>query len=121
MQTIIHVFSKGSKSLRDRVVNDPQLDRFELFVSEQKRSDRSPGWSKLKMKNSTGVINIEWHAASRTLICRIVTRGGKPDAIAGAFMSFLLDRCPRHFHPYTFNPKDKSRLCVLRSARLNDH
>jgi hypothetical protein len=105
MQTIIHVFSKGSKSLRDRVVNDPQLDRFELFVSEQKRSDRSPGWSKLKMKNSTGVINIEWHAASRTLICRIVTRGGKPDAIAGAFMSFLLDRCPRHFSSIHIQPQ----------------
>lgn len=92
MQTIIQVFSKGSVSLRDRVINDPQLDRFGLFVSEQKRQGRPHGWAKLHMNDHHGAINIEWHAASQTLICRVVTRGGKPHGIAGAFITFLLAR-----------------------------
>ena len=105
MQTIIQVFSKGSKSLRDRVLNDSHLAEFGLEISEQKRQTRSPGWSKLHMKNSPWAINIEWHAASRTLICRIVTRGGNPHTIAGTFISFLLARCFRQIASIHIQPQ----------------
>jgi len=105
MQTVIQVFSKGSKSLRDRIINNPHLAKFGLEISEQKRLDRSPGWSKLHMKNSPGAINIEWHAASRTLICRIVTRGGKPHDIGGAFISFLMAHCIRQITSIHIQPQ----------------
>jgi hypothetical protein len=92
MPTSILVFSKGSKSLRDKVQNDSRLADFGLTVTEQKRGDRSPGWSKIHMVNCPGAINLEWHKASQTLICRIVTRKTSPHQIAGAFISFLLSR-----------------------------
>jgi hypothetical protein len=92
MQTSIQVFSKGTKSLRDKIVNDSRLADFGLTVSEEKRATRSPGWSKIHMENAAGAINLEWHAASQTLICRIVTRKSNPYQIAGTFISFLLAR-----------------------------
>jgi hypothetical protein len=92
MQTIIQVFSKGAKSLRTQVVDDPQLEKYDLFVSKRKKPGRSNGWAKLCMAGSDGVINIEWHAASQMLICRVVTKGGKPHDISGAFIRFLLAR-----------------------------
>jgi hypothetical protein len=90
MQTLIHVIGKGTKSLRDRVVNDPKLEDFGLVVSEFKRKGRPQGWAKLHMNGAHGAINIEWHASSRLLLCRAVTKGGKPHDIVGAFITFLI-------------------------------
>jgi hypothetical protein len=98
MQTVIQVISARTRSLRDTIVNDKKLERFGLVVAEQKRQTRAPGWAKIHMPGEPGAINIEWHGASRTLICRIVTRSGKPDAIAGAFTSYLLSRLSRQVH-----------------------
>jgi len=98
MQTIIQVISAGTTSLRDTIVNDKQLERFNLKASEHKRLTRRQGWAKLHMKGGYGAINIQWHAASQTLICRIVTRGGQPYMIAGAFISYLLARLRRKIH-----------------------
>ena len=98
MQTVIQVISAGTRSLRDTIVNDKRLERFGLVVAEQKRQTRAPGWAKIHMPGQLGAINIQWHGASRTLICRIVTRGGKPDAIAGAFTNYLLARLSRQIH-----------------------
>jgi hypothetical protein len=95
MQTIIQVISAGTRSLRDTIVNDKKLERFGLVVTEQKRPTRAPGWAKIHMPGHPGAINIEWHGASQTLIARIVTRGGEPDAIAGAFTQYLLARLSR--------------------------
>lgn len=95
MQTLIQVFGTSSKSLRDRIVNDPKLEEFDLVVSQFKRQGRPHGWAKLHKDGSHGAINIEWHAASQMLICRIVTRGGRPHDIAGAFLRFLLARLSR--------------------------
>jgi hypothetical protein len=92
MQTLIQIFSKGSKSLRDRVVNDRKLEDFGLMVSEYKRQGRPHGWAKLHKPGSRGAINIEWHAASQMLICRVVTRRGNSHDITGAFVQFLLAR-----------------------------
>jgi hypothetical protein len=74
------------------VVNCPRLEEFGLIVSEQKRQGRPHGWAKLHMNRAHGAINIEWHAASQALICRVITRGGKSHTIAGAFVEFLLAR-----------------------------
>ena len=98
MQTVIQVISAGTRSLRDTIVNDKRLERFGLVVAEQKRLTRAPGWAKIHMPGELGAINIQWHGASRTLICRIVTRRGKPDAIAGAFTNYLLARLARQIH-----------------------
>jgi hypothetical protein len=95
MQTLIQVFSTGTTSLRDKVVNDRKLEKFGLQVAAHKKPGRSHGWSKLHMLGAHGAINIQWHAASQTLICRVVTRGGKPHAITSAFIDFLLARLAR--------------------------
>jgi len=92
MQTSIQVYSKGTRSLRDKIVNDSRLADFGLTLSEEKRATRPHGWSKIHLDNGPGAINLEWHAASKTLICRIVTRNTNPHQIAGAFISFLLAR-----------------------------
>ncbi len=95
MQTIIQVISKGTTSLRDRIVNDSKLEEFDLYVATKKKQGRSHGWAKLHMDGGDGAINIQWHAASRTLICRVVTRGGEPHSISSAFIDFLLARMRR--------------------------
>ncbi|MGI8956732.1 MAG: hypothetical protein ACR2II_07440 [Chthoniobacterales bacterium] len=104
MQTIIQVISSSTTSLRDAIVNDNKLVDFDLVVSEQKRLSRAHGWAKLHMPGEPGAINLQWHGASQTLICRIVTRGGKPDAIAGAFTRYLLARLSRKIHSILIIP-----------------
>jgi len=104
MQTSIHVFSKRFGSLRDKVLKDSKLSDFGLTVKEEKRSSRSPGWSKIEMENGPGVINLEWHRSSQTLICRIVTRGTDPQLIAGAFVSFLLARLSKQIASIYIRP-----------------
>src|SRR5256885_4450640 len=104
MQTVIQVISTGTTSLRDAIVNDKHLGDFDLVISEHKRLTRPHGWAKLHMQDERGAINLQWHGASQTLICRIVTRGGKPNAIAGAFTSYLLARLPRKIHSIQIIP-----------------
>ena len=66
--------------------------KLSVAVSDQKRQNRSPGWSKIHSTNGDkGAINIDWDAASRMLSCRVVTRkGGQPNAIIGNFIAYLL-------------------------------
>ncbi len=104
MQTIIQVISTGTQSLRDVIVNDKQLERYDLVVSEQKRQTRSKGWAKIHMPGAQGAINLEWHGASQTLICRVVTRGGEPHTITGAFTTYLLARQAKKIHSIQIIP-----------------
>jgi hypothetical protein len=104
MQTVIQVISAGTRSLRDTIVNDGKLERFGLVVAEQKRQTRPHGWAKIHMPGEHGAINLQWHSASQTLICRIVTRSGNPHAIAGAFTSYLLARLSRKIHSIQIIP-----------------
>ena len=104
MQTVIQVISKRTRSLRDTIVNDKKLVKHGLEVTEQKRQTRAPGWAKIHMPGYPGAINLQWHGASRILICRIVTRGKKPDAIAGAFTRYLLSRLAGQIHLIQINP-----------------
>ena len=93
-QTILHVMAKGRRSMRDAIINDKQLEKFNLTVSEQKRPTRSPGWSKLhSTQGYDGAVNIQWIDEANMLLCRIVTKGdGDPSGIAGDLLRYLLAR-----------------------------
>jgi hypothetical protein len=95
MQTLVQVFCRGPKSLRDQIVKDEKLPDFGLVVSEQKRQGRPHGWAKLHGEDFSGAINLEWHAASQTLICRVVTRSADSHAITSALVNYLLARLGR--------------------------
>jgi len=76
MQVILIVHCTKGGSLRDAVVAG--LDRMvepELIVSEEKRADRNPGWTKIHSADyKRGALNITWSPASWTLEGRVVTR-----------------------------------------------
>lgn len=106
MQTLIQVFSREPQSLRTRVVDDPNLGKFGLIVTARRKKGRPKGWAKLSMSGSDGVINIEWHAASQTLICRVVTKGGEPHDISGAFIRFLLAQLSEQIASIRIQPQN---------------
>jgi hypothetical protein len=93
MQTVIQVITTGSGSLREKIMTDPQLQRFDLIPTEHQRPGRPHGWAKIHSETAHGAINLEWHGRSRTLICRVVTKSGnKPNSIIGDFVDYLLAR-----------------------------
>ncbi len=95
MQQIIQVLSSQRTSLRNRIVNDPKLEKFGFKVVEKKKVGRPHGWAKLHSlePNRDGAINIEWSGRAKLLICRVVTRGsGRPSGITGDFIEYLLAR-----------------------------
>jgi hypothetical protein len=94
MQTVIQVITTGSGSLREKIMTDPQLQRFDLIPTEHQRPGRPHGWAKIhSARDVSGAINLEWHGRSRTLICRVVTKlGNKPNSIIGDFVDYLLAR-----------------------------
>ena len=87
MQTVIQVIATGSGSLRNKIMSDPQLEKKFGFIKVwHKQPGRPHGWAKIhSARDVHGAINLEWHARSRTLICRVVTKlGNKPNSIIGA-------------------------------------
>jgi hypothetical protein len=95
MQTVIQVIASGRESLRHKIMNDPQLERkFGFIKIWAKQTGRPHGWAKIhSARDVSGAINLEWHARSRTLICRVVTKlGNKPNSIIGDFVDYLLAR-----------------------------
>ena len=94
MQTLIQAFCKGKlTSLRQTIANDKELGDFGFSIAEEKNNKRAGGWLKLKGDGVDGVLNIEWEASTKILSARIVNRKkGKPDLIAGNFVSYLLGR-----------------------------
>jgi hypothetical protein len=97
MQIVIQVMCKGSKSLRDAVVNDPSLKDYRLYCSEKKNPRRPSGWAKLKsIGNEPGVINVEWSNTSQTLTARAGAKSlNRPYKIAGNFITYLLAKHSR--------------------------
>jgi hypothetical protein len=82
MQTVIQVIATGTGSLRNKIMSDPQLE---------KKFGSIKIWH--SARDVHGAINLEWHARSRTLICRVVTKlGNKPNSIIGDFVDYLLAR-----------------------------
>jgi hypothetical protein len=95
MQTVIQVITIGRGSLRNKIMTDPELERkFGFIKIWSKQPGRPHGWAKVhSARDLHGAINLEWHARSGTLICRVVTKlGNKPNSIIGDFIDYLLAR-----------------------------
>ena len=93
MQTLVQVLSSHSRSLRDLIVNDRRLEKYQLSVVTEKKPGRPHGWAKLHStdKAGYGALNMEWHSSSKMLICRVVTKGaGRPHRLIGDFVDYLL-------------------------------
>jgi hypothetical protein len=94
MQTLIDVHCSRGPSLREKIAKDAKLDKFSLYVVNEQKPGRSPGWLKIhsNLPDRRGAINIQWDPVG-VLRCRIVNRGpGRPDAITGDFIAYLLAR-----------------------------
>ena len=94
MQTLIQVFCKGNlSSLRKKIANDVKLEDYNFYVQEHKNYFRAGGWLKLRASGTNGTLNIEWDAKTKILSTRVVNKGeGKPNKIAGDFVSYLIGR-----------------------------
>ena len=82
-------------ALAFKIMSDPQLEKKFGFIKVwHKQPGRPHGWAKIhSARDVHGAINLEWHARSRTLICRVVTKlGNKPNSIIGDFVDYLLAR-----------------------------
>lgn len=104
MQTVVQVLSNQPRSLRDVVGDDKRLPDYGFEVVREKKPGRRPGWTKLKSTAPTrrGSMNVQWHAQSRLLICRVINRGkGRPSLIVGDFVDYLLDRHARKVRSIT--------------------
>src|SRR5213082_4229309 len=76
MQTVIQVITSGRGSLREKIMTDPQLRKFDLIPTEHQRPGRPHGWAKIHSETAHGAINLEWHGRTGVLTCRVVTKLG---------------------------------------------
>lgn len=95
MQTLIQVLSASKDSLRQKIVNDVRLKKYNLSVSQEKKKGRTHGWAKIhsEAEDGYGAINMEWYGRSRMLICRVITRneGRRPaNTLIADFVRYLL-------------------------------
>lgn len=105
-QIVIHVLTSNKNSLRETIIKDEKLANFKLKVAQQKKQNRSNGWSKLhSASGEDGAINIQWEATSRMLIGRVVTRGGSPAAIIGDFVYYMMERYRRKIETINIIPR----------------
>jgi hypothetical protein len=82
-------------SLREAIVNDPQLAAHGFAVPLQQKPGRPRGWAKLRStaEDRRGALNLEWDADALLLIGRVVNRGGtRPNRLLGDFVEYLLAR-----------------------------
>jgi hypothetical protein len=93
MQTVIQIVSSRTDSLRERIVNDADLGQYGLRVETEKKKGRTHGWAKLYGDAAQGALNLQWLAAPRALLGRIVTKGDScPALLAGTFLRYVLAR-----------------------------
>ncbi|MGB5288263.1 MAG: hypothetical protein WBQ32_07870 [Ignavibacteriaceae bacterium] len=95
MQTLIQVVCSEKKSLRDVIAHDEKLAKYNFYIEAKQKPGRSPGWAKIHSINPDvrGAINISWQGRVKILTCRVITKGtGKPAAIIGDFIKYLLSR-----------------------------
>jgi len=93
VQTLVQVVCTSGRSLRDAIVNDRGLARFQLEVLKKKQPGRTRGWAKLygTGPDRQGAVNVEWDADAFILLCRVVNRGkGRPNLIIGDLTNYLL-------------------------------
>jgi len=108
MQVVFHIVTRDSlkESLRELVIADLQKGKYDLEVESEKRVGRRGGWAKVKAINLLlGVINITWHANSRTLVARAIARQqNTPHALVGSFLGYLLERRSRDIRSVAIFP-----------------
>src|SRR5438552_8288488 len=95
MQIVLDVMARSSlrESLREMIITDLRTWEYGLDVVSEKKIGRRSGWAKVRAKDVSGVVNVFWHANSKTLIARAVgKRGNNPSDLVGRFISYLLDR-----------------------------
>jgi len=108
MQVLVFIPCTKGDSLREAIVNDPDLQQFQFSLIEVKRKGRNPGWAKLKsaLQGVDGAINLKWEASSQTLQCRIITKGdGDPAPIVGDLVAYLLQRYPERIQGINILPR----------------
>lgn len=94
MQIVVIAHCTKGHSLRDAIVKTLLSSRLEpLVVSETERKTRNPGWTKIHSRDQKrGAVNVRWEAASSTLECRVVTKGGqKTSPVLGDFVTYLMN------------------------------
>ena len=107
MQTLVQVVCTSGRSLRDAIANDGKLSDNGLEVVAERKSGRSPGWTKLRSsaEGRRGSINIQWSSSTNILSCRVVNKGaGKPGSIIGDFVEYVLHRHQRRVKLITVLP-----------------
>ncbi|MCI0739251.1 MAG: hypothetical protein L0Y72_09420 [Gemmataceae bacterium] len=73
------------------IIADLQKWEYQLDVISEKKIGRRSGWAKVKAKDLNGVINIFWHANSKTLIARAVGKKDNPSDLVARFVGYLLE------------------------------
>jgi len=79
VQTVIQVITSGRGSLREKIMNDPQLGCFDLIPAEHMRPGRPPGWAKIHSAvDAHGAINLNGmrEAEHSSVACSCTTRSG---------------------------------------------
>jgi hypothetical protein len=108
MQTLVQVICSKGRSLRESIVYDRRLADFDLEVKKQQQPGRAHGWASVRSLKADrrGALKIEWDADTDILLCRVVNRGaGKPNLVAGDFISYLLSRFRRRIKTVTIVPR----------------
>jgi hypothetical protein len=94
MQVVMYIMAKPNQpSLRELIADDlSERDRGDgLEVTSKRTKGRPKGWAKIHKPGSAGALNMDWDADAKTLVARVVTRGGnKPDELIGSFVAYLL-------------------------------
>ena len=107
MQTLVDVHCSKGPSLREKIAKDRQLEDYSLSVVNELKAGRSPGWLKIRSTEpeTRGVINIQWDPVG-VLRCRVVNRrSGRPDAITGDFVAYLLARYRKRLRAVNVVPR----------------
>jgi L-fucose isomerase-like protein len=107
MQVVFHVTARPTlrESLRELIIADLQKWEYLLEVESEKKVGRRGGWAKIKAKDVPGVINITWHAGSKTLIARAIAKqGNTPSLLVGRFVGYLLECRRRDVRSVTVHP-----------------
>ena len=108
MQILVQVVCTRGRSLRDAIAKDARLQRHRLRVSEQKRSGRAHGWTKVHSTepDRRGAINLAWDANTNLLLARVITRGlGMPGLIVGDFVDLLMSRYRKRIQAINIIPR----------------
>jgi hypothetical protein len=108
MQTLVQILCSNGPSVREAIASDPKLSEYGFTIIREKKPRQKPGWLKLRSQadQRQGALNIQWIAASRMLVCRVVNkRGGKPNLIVGDFVAYMLQRHNKRIKLITVVPQ----------------